>query len=172
MHDHISQIVSTSLTSFAVDLAKSEWHVRREREAISFYAFRYLLREVQPNSFLHDSAQIGIEVPVPQVTNSGKEQVCKDLVIWPKPMMTCWDKSGNPTCSPAVILEWKFNVASKESQDDVDWLQRFTSTYPACQGYAVNIDHRDSRPFLLTCARVINGQTQCRWLYLDDANCD
>ena len=164
----IDQTISRSLTSFATDLAKSEWHLRREREAISFYAFRYLLREVQPDSFLHDSAQIGIEVPVPQVTELGKGQVCKDLVIWPEPMMTCWDDSGKPTRAPTVILEWKFNVGPEESKYDIDWLERFTANYPACQGYSVRVDHRDGRPFLLTCARVVSGQTEPRWLHLVD----
>lgn len=71
---------------------------RREREAISLYVFRYLLREISPGRFLRDAAQIGIEYPVPQIVSheasraSGrlirKTQVCKDVAIWAKPGVT------------------------------------------------------------------------------------
>lgn len=139
MTESIDLLISSSLRAFLIDLANGGWGIRREREAISFYAFRYLMNEVRPNTFLYDPAQIGIEIPVPQVTGSIKQQVCKDLVIWQKPMMTCWDECGNPTRSPSVIMEWKFGVNFRVSQYDVDWLTLYTSRYSECQGYSVVI---------------------------------
>lgn len=156
--------VRSSLTEFANESLAGDWRGRREREAVSLYAFRHLLRRVRQGSALHDAAQITIEFPVPQVTPGGKKQVCKDIVLWPSPAMTCWDASGHPSVAPAAILEWKFGRTSVHEQD-IRWLQAFTSTYTACTGYAI-LANRPGKQFLLRCDRVESGQVEQSWLVL------
>lgn len=100
----IDEIVKLSLTTLAEDIA-SGWTGRREREVVSLFCFGHLLRHCRPGSFLSDPTQIGIEVAVLQIPSQtaltgkagSKEQVCKDIVIWPKARMTCWDDAGRPT---------------------------------------------------------------------------
>lgn len=154
--------VKTSLMEFAYQSLAGNWTGRREREAVSLFAFRHLLRQVRAGSSLHDAAQITIEFPVPQVTVGGKAQVCKDLVLWPSPAMTCWDAEGSPSVAPAAVLEWKFGQSCVH-EPDVRWLQRFTSVYSDCIGYAISAN-RPGREFLLRCDRVELGQVERAWL--------
>lgn len=163
-------VVRRSLISFAHETLASDWRGRREREAVSLFAFRHLLREVRADGVLHDPAQITIEFPVPQVTGRSdasapaKSQVCKDLVIWSHPEMTCWDEAGKPTVPPAAILEWKFGVPTVY-EPDIEWLQAFTKTYPETVGYAITAN-RPCGVFLLDCARVAEGVAEREWLRL------
>jgi hypothetical protein len=164
MRNPLDAVISRSLTGFVRDLAEGNWTGRREREMVSLFVFGHLLREVAPGGFIHDTTQIGIEVPVPQVARSAhsKMQVCKDVVIWPKPLMTCWDTDGNPTVGPAAILEWKLD---EESRRDIDWLQAFSKQHLHFIGYAVVARPR-SGAFILSCARIENGRVAGNWLRL------
>ena len=172
MMNSVGIIVRESLIAFASELRSRSWTGRREREAISLYAFGHLLKQVRPGTFLHDPAQIGIEIPVPQIatldqTNNRivkKAQVCKDLVIWPRPGMTCWDQSGNPTFSPAAILEWKFGVESIDKYD-LDWLTEFSIEHTDFIGFAISAN-RPGKSFLMKVAKVYNGTADRNWLCL------
>lgn len=166
----MDDIIWRSLISFAEEALAGDWRGRREREAVSMYAFGCLLREVRAGGIVYDPAQITIEFPVPQVTGrdgasvSAKNQVCKDLVIWPRPGMTCWDDEGKPTVPPAAILEWKFG-APTVYEPDVEWLQAFTKMYPETVGYAITAN-RPGSAFLLECVRVTGGVAERQWLRL------
>jgi hypothetical protein len=162
--------IRSALTSLASDLP-GEWAGRRERELVSLFCFGYLIRQCTADSFLHDPTQIGIEVPVPQIKGqmaltgheSAKSQVCKDIVIWPRPRMTCWDDSGLPTVTPASIIEWKHN--EKDVSDyDAQWLTEFSTGRPDFMGYAVCTHDKSFTDFRLSCSRIANGQVEHRWL--------
>lgn len=164
------EAVRSALETFTDEALDGSWSGQREREAVSLFAFGALLEQVSPEGVLRDSRQIGLEVPVPQVivgNENGankKNQVCKDVVIWPEPRMTCWDENQDPTVPPEAIIEWKFDRASIYD-GDVNWLEAFTEEYPNCIGYAVTANQQSSR-FTLSCTRVTARQTQPKWLYV------
>lgn len=167
----LDAIVRNSFISFVSDVRLESWTGRREREAISLYAFGHLLKQVRQGSVLYDPAQIGIEIPVPQIPEYGrvcrkserrrKTQVCKDLVIWPQPAMTCWDLNDNPTVAPVAILEWKFGVRSI-SERDLTWLKSFSRIYTNFIGFAVSAN-RPGEHLLLKVARVSGGKAILDW---------
>lgn len=168
--DGLDEPVRSALIAFAEEELDGSWTGVREREAVSLFSFGALLDEVHSDSSLHDSRQVGLEVPIPQVTVDGedaegkKDQVCKDVVIWPTARMTCWDNRGNPTIPPSGVIEWKFDRASIY-EDDVNWLEAFTEEYPNCVGYAVTANQPSSR-FTLSCTRVSEDQRQPEWVYV------
>ena len=110
----------------------------REREAISLYAFRYLINRCGPRSCIKPD-QIGIEVAVPQLNTHArhKEQVCKDLVIW----RNGGDTARTAPDGPAAVLEWTHGDEPRPR--DIAWLRRFTSRFPRCIGYAIAFAKRD-----------------------------
>ena len=165
-------IIRDSLVAFALEALEGPWTGRREREAISLYAFGFLLKQVKSDGVLNDPAQIGIEFPVPQVVSTvemngigrrrEKLQVCKDLVIWPRPAMTCWDQAGQPNVSPIAILEWKFGVETT-SRHDLEWLKAFSRNRPEFTGFAISAN-RPGSSFLMKVAEVTGGKAYLDWL--------
>lgn len=166
----LDDAVRSALETFAEDALDGSWSGQREREAVSLFAFGALVDQVGPQGFLNDPRQIGLEVPIPQVTvgdensTNKKDQVCKDVIIWPEPRMTCWDERQQPTIPPVAVVEWKFNRASIYG-DDVDWLEAFTEQYPDCVGYAVSGNQPSSR-FTLSCTRVSASGIQPKWVHV------
>lgn len=172
MIETIDELISASLKEFVTDLFTIPWSGCREREAVSLYSFGYLTRHIKKNKFLTCPTQIGMDVAVPQINRavqselSGrkgtKDQVCKDVVLWPQPRMTCWDAKGEPTLIPAAILEWKYDEP-KMCKYDVGWLTAFSSSYSNFVGYALTVDPQ-GRNFRLSCTRVQNGMPKENWL--------
>jgi len=155
--------IRESLTEFVAAVFESGWR-GRECEAISLYVLGHLLRQIAPGRSLYDPRQIGIEVAVPQLARDhSKPQVCKDLVIWPKPEMVCWDGIGNPVHNPLAVLEWKVNHTAVSSSDEV-WLAAFSSTRPGFVGYAMCLD-LEARVFRFACTRVHCGACEPGWLF-------
>jgi len=133
----------------------------KEREAVSLFAFGYLIKQCRPGSILYDPAQIGIEVRVPKAENRGsKREICKDLVIWSGPGATCWDKNQ----WPMAILEWK---AHKDQgyAEDIAWLAAFSYGRPEFTGYAICLDLKQ-RNFRLSCTRIQDKKVYPEWLVL------
>jgi len=169
--DQIDEIIKSSLTTLAEDIA-SGWTGRREREVVSLFCFGHLLRHCRPGSFLLDPTQIAIEVAIPQIPGQtaltgkvgSKKQVCKDIVIWPKARMTCWDDTGKPTVKPASVIEWKHNEDAI-SDYDVQWLCEFSAQVPNFVGYAIS-SNQPARGYKLSCTRVFHGEAEAKWLYL------
>lgn len=166
----IDEPVGSALRAFASATVAGSLSCRREREAVSMFAFGSLLDQVDPTGSLMNSSQTAIEVPVPQVAvgnerfEGKKRQVCKDLVIWPEPRMTCWDDDGDPTVAPTAILEWKFGV-NRVSEYDVDWLEAFTTEYSDCTGYAVAANPPGGG-FALSCTRITADRKRPEWVHV------
>lgn len=127
----------------------------RERELVSTFIFAHPLPTVGPGRVLNAAHQIGIEVAVPQrrdLPNPRRDpDVCKDIVIWPSPGMTCWDEQGRAVHYPLAVLEWKsINLKDRkttrtrkrviEHASDVDWLRWYVDAAPGATGYAVLVD--------------------------------
>jgi len=164
MITELNTVIRQSLSEFVGDIFESGWF-GREREAISLYTFGYLLRYCNKNNFLKDAKQIGIEVAVPQLSvPNAKTDVCKDLVIWPKPAMTCWNNLRQHVNYPSAILEWKTNT-TVISKRDVEWLSAFSQLAPNFVGYAVSLDLKH-RNFRLSCARIYQRKIIYDWLLL------
>lgn len=167
----IDIVVRSALSSLIDDVSAADWTGRREREVVSLFCLGHLLRHCRPGAFLHDPAQIAIEVAVPQVPrqtdltgkSASKAQVCKDIVIWPRPRMTCWDTDGEPSVMPASIIEWKHDEGDVSAYD-VGWLAEFSASTRAFVGYAVSTNRRSAGSFRLSCTRVCQGQSEPEWL--------
>ena len=161
---NIDSIVGRSLTSLARELSGGEWKGRREREVVSLFCFGHLVGQCTPGGVLHDPAQISIEVAVPQIPGQpdltgkarSKAQVCKDIVIWPRPRMVCWDAQGKPTVAPLSVIEWKHNQG-EVSGYDLEWLCEFSARTAEYVGYAVSTN-LPSQGFTLSCTRLFGGQ--------------
>lgn len=176
MTNELNAIVKASLRSFWNDI--EGWY-GREREMVSLFCFRHLLPHCQPGTVLHDAAQIGIEVAVPQLSGEVlhrlkcKRDVCKDVVIWAEPKLTVWDCDLKPCREPLSVMEWKVinQRDGKKRQDakmtehgkDKEWLLEKSRRAFGVTGYAVFIN---SKPRTLTCARVSDGAVQKNWLVL------
>jgi hypothetical protein len=162
----IDAAVQNSLKQFIKYVTQFSWK-GREREAISLYAFGFLQKQFQSGAVLQDPTQIGIEVAVPSVEwLNPKGRVCKDLVLWANPKMTCWDENWQATHYPLAIMEWKayrhIHKSAKVSDNDVKWLSEYSTLYPTV-GYAVALDLAH-RKFNLSATRVLNGQLTIDWL--------
>lgn len=172
MIEGIDVAVRSSLTAL-VESVSGNWAGRRERELVSLFCFGHLIRRCQPGSVLHDPAQIGIEIAVPQIPGQqsltgkrlSKKQVCKDIVIWREPCQTCWDSSGKPTVRPISVIEWKHNEGPI-SQYDTEWLCGFSQKSEDFVGYAVRTDQGAGRKISLSCTRVFRGKQFDEWLNL------
>jgi hypothetical protein len=166
--------VHDSLSSFVENELDGSWNGRREREAVSLYVMGHLLRRVEDSGFLNCPTQVGIEVPVPQLSedvstaltgrDGSKRQVTKDIVVWPRPRMTCWDQDGEPTVAPAAILEWKF-AYPRIYEPDLEWLRQYSLVHSEFTGYAVT-GNPPGAAFLLTCTRVAAGAVEPEWLHV------
>jgi len=169
-------VVRRSLAGFLDDINASHWTGKREREAISLYVLGHLQYEVDPSGPLRDATQIGIEVPVQQLEpevqrrisgrrGKPKEDVAKDLVIWPEPRMTTWAKDGVARQVPLAIMEWKLGSLSP-FEHDVAWLEEYSRRRARFTGYAVSLAKR-GEGFAASVARVYKGARQPGWLVLD-----
>jgi hypothetical protein len=172
----LDAIIWRSLESFYLDLCAME-SCGREREAVSRYAFAHLVKCCQDGTVLHDSAQIGIEVAVGQLTRCDEyphvgKTVCKDLVIWRNPNTVLW-KGNVPHFEPLAIMEWKMVHAfdriadrpkkSESYESDIRWLgKKARSIGSEFVGYAIFIDSTCS-PKKLECARVSSDGTERNW---------
>ena len=170
----IDELVESTLRSFATEVLGESWEGRFENEARSLYVFGHLVPACKKDSFFYDPAQIGLEVTVPQIAaetqrglskGKGKPKPCvwKDVVIWERPKMTCW-QDGKAVQHPIVVIEMKFNQAAVSGYD-VDWLKAFSSQKDKFIGYALCIDKK-RRNFGLTCTRVHNGIAKPDWLFV------
>jgi hypothetical protein len=141
-------IVERSLYGLDKFLKKSDWK-GRENEVVNLFAHSFLAREVKDEGPLTSISQVAIEVAVPQVTGSCKKYVRKDLVIWPRPLMTAWSEDS----LPAVIMEWKRDAPSA-CMRDIEWLSVFTGRHPQTLGVSV-------------CARL-SGVRGMEWVIVKD----
>jgi hypothetical protein len=170
--EQLDAAVRVSLEALAQELLRGDWLGRREREVVSLFCFGHLLPHFRAGAVLHDPAQMSIEVAVPQIPGQkslagkkgNKEQVCKDIVIWPRPRMVVWDSSGRPTMRPMSVIEWKHNGGAVSGYD-VKWLCEFSSLSEEFVGYAV-CTQLPARGFTLSCTRIASGERTDRWVHV------
>jgi hypothetical protein len=162
----IDEIIRRSLRNFFHDILDQRWW-GKEREAVNLYAFGHLLTCCRSRSVLEYPAQIGIEVRVPRPKYFGsKREVCKDLVIWPKPAMTCWNQQRKATNYPLAVMEWKVNERGISAYD-LKWLRAFTGTWPQSTGYAVGLE-LEADNSRLQCVRISNSRADKEWLVIKE----
>jgi hypothetical protein len=149
-------------------LVSRSWPAR-EREIVSHFAFGFLVPRCRNGSVLHHPAQIGIEVAVQQCTGmkaNMRDQVCKDLVVWPEPFMTLWDVSGVRANTPLCVIEWKCKSTGRRFTGfgkDRNWLSEFTRRNGTVLGFSVFID-LSLQPSEMTVCRFEKGTVQESWL--------
>ena len=170
MQNELEAVLAAALTAFHRRIVVTGWR-GREREAVSLFAFAELAAACRDDGPLFDAAQIGIEVAVPQIPGTGKRQVCKDLVIWPRPGMTCWDHDRVPSLAPSAIIEWKANgfpnarSGSRNRSADRQWLSECTQIHPSTLGFVAVLLFRDTG-VAMRVDRVTAGQITDDWLHL------
>jgi len=164
----LDKIIRHSLTNFIDAINADKWTGRREREAICLYLLAHLQNEVRPRGVLYDVRQLGIEMPVKQISpeaqmrlsrrkGTPKAHVAKDLLIWPRPMMTTWNGAGKSQHSPLAIMEWKMGRKSPDNYD-VEWLQEYSRRRPKFTGYAVSLFRSATGRFSIGVVRVSRGK--------------
>jgi hypothetical protein len=162
MISELDPVIRQSLKSLVEEVFDGAWF-GREREVVSLYAFGHLQQHFREGHVLNDPTQIVLEAAVPQVAAPGRKRlVCKDLVIWPRALMTCWNEEQEPVQRPLAIVEWKVNATSV-SRTDVNWLCAFSRWQEDFVGYAVCLD-LEQRRFKLSSTRVYRGEAQAEWL--------
>jgi hypothetical protein len=166
----LDQIIQRAAKEFVSAVFSQPWW-GREREAISLFAFGYLLRQCAAGSVLFDPRQIAIEACVPGVPElNPKNRVNKDLVIWPSPAMTFWEYGGKEGNEPLAVMEWKVyrpdTRPPSPSKHDLEWLAEFSAHRPNFIGYAVGLDLDKTRPNRFTAVRIQDGQADAGWLEL------
>ncbi len=157
----LEQLLHTTLTAFAQTVLRGTWY-GKEREAVSYYAFGFLAKACREGTPLFDPGQIAIEGRIPATAGHTKKQVCKDLVIWPRPGMNCWE-GRQAVHLPLAIMEWKVNSRAFFNYD-IQRLQEYTGAYKGLLGIAVNFDVKHKRE--LRAARVLDGRVEEDWLHI------
>lgn len=150
----MEEIIEMAINELGAYLKSSNWY-GRENEVVNLFAHKFLAKHVGSGKFTSIS-QIGIEVSVKQLSSSnGKKLVRKDLVIWRKENQTVWNTNREPVNDPLAVIEWKINSISK-CDDDIEWLKKFTKTYPKVTGYSVCAFVKNKRD--ISYKKIINGK--------------
>jgi len=156
---NLLDLIQKEIISFFTTIKNEKWF-GKEREIISRFAFSNLLDLVNADARFYSPGQIGIEVRVKQIDDSGKKEVCKDLVVWKFPYQTAWSQDN----SPLLIVEWKCNNKNI-FKGDADWLEEYVRQNPATIGIAVNIDNKGE--YSLKAALIENGKpVDMEWINL------
>jgi hypothetical protein len=163
----LDRAIREALVSFAAIALRPDWR-GREREAISLFAFRFLLPHFNGRFPLRHPAQLGIEVCVPGVRGKNpKGRVNKELVIWGSHSMSCWDEGWEVAYAPRAVLEWTYTRTPARWRAhwrrDIEWLRDFTAERRGCVGYAIALIAVPSAPSLQV-VRVQRGSANERWL--------
>ena len=158
--DALEQALHESLSAFGHRMLNHLWY-GKEREAVSYYAFGYLVDQCRAGSSFYNPGQIAIEGRVPGIALNTKKEVCKDLVIWPHPGGNCWGPQRRSVHYPLVIMEWKANNEVFFPYD-LDYLKRVTEQEPGLLGIAVTFDARKKQ--VLRTAKVLYGAVDEEWL--------
>jgi hypothetical protein len=156
-------VVQRTLTAFAHHMRLERWY-GKEREAVSFYAFGFLSTACKRGAALHDPGQIAIESRIPAGPLNTKNEVCKDLAIWPKSGANCWANNRESVHHPLVVMEWKAG-SDRYSAYDLEHLSSLTTQTPGMVGIAVTFVVGEH--YLLRAALVENGTVQEDWLFVE-----
>ena len=164
--EELDELLKSALKSFASIPKVSKW--AREKELVSWFVIEHLLPLVKEGGILAHPGQVGIDVAVPQhrtPENPRKNpDVCKDVVIWSYPDMTCWNEEGIANVHPISVIEWKsWNKRDRPAQRkskmktfaeyDLPWLQKTVQSVEEFVGYGVLADVTNER-IELACVRT------------------
>ena len=176
----IDSLIRSALESFVRDIRSDDlW--RREHELVNLFVFGHLVPKSRGSGVISDLTQIGIGTAVPQLkrrwTRRKDSDVCKDVVIWPEPGMTCWDDNGKPEYFPLSVLEWKSlnrqdrgprlpKRKRERYEKDLQWLCDMSSwtmdrNLPFV-GYRVFVD-QTTRPIHVAVDRAFRGTPSEKW---------
>ena len=164
--DALDLLISRSLAAFVQHIRDTGWQ-GRENEAVSLYAFGFLLQECRSGGPLREPTQVGIEIAVPPNSTNRTKDVRKDLVIWRHPGHNLWyPPPPEPRSEPMAIVEWEVRRRGYRSDGshhdrDVKWLTEQCESHPETTGYAVLLDLRPLQVQLLV-DRLHSGGVQ-RW---------
>lgn len=166
----LDRVVRETLISFSDHLDKRRF-CGKEHDLVNRYAHGFLMARCSPGSVLKHATQIGIEVGVaqPKEKRFSRPAARKDLVIWPKPWMSCWDNKFQPANHPLAVLEWKVRLNARNLRcdpHDEEWLSAFAKSRPDFVGYSVTLNR--TRPVTpKMCVTRFQGQEiQHNWLAL------
>lgn len=166
--NEIESVISVSHKEFSNYVREHSWH-GREREAVSLYALGFLQNQVGKADWLTDPMQISVEGAVRQRPgNRQKKHVNKDLLLWKKPAMTCWDSTWEAVHVPLAVLEWKVHRRSSSKQvsfsdHDLDWLSWYTSSNAGRIGFAISLTILEAGS-TLRAAKIMGGDIDENWL--------
>jgi hypothetical protein len=164
----LDRLVRETFTGFSDDLDRCQWW-GKEHDFVNRYAHGFLVPRCSPRSPLKHATQIGIEVGVAQPKRFLRKAARKDLVIWPKPWMSCWDESWEPTNHPIAVLEWKVRLNSANlrcDRHDEAWLTAFARSHPDFVGYSVTLNRTRPAAQKMCVSRFHGRDTEHEWLTL------
>lgn len=161
----LDTIVAHSLRAFSADVLGCGWR-GKEHDWVNRYTFGYLLKECASGGPFYDPAQLAVEVGVAQPPGYAKLAANRDIVIWDRPGMSCWDDDWTPVHHPLAILEWKVHRPKRVNPDlksEREWLRRYTSWQPRPVCYAVEVIWSATQA-VLRCTRFHAGTEVPEWL--------
>lgn len=164
----LDRLIRETLTAFSEDLDGCSWW-GKEHDFVNRYAHGFLMARCSPRSFLKHPTQIGIEVGVAQPKGFLRPAARKDLVIWPKPWMSCWSQSWQAENHPIAVLEWKVKAKPRElrcDRHDENWLTAFSKLQPEFVGYAVTLSRTRPAAQKMCVTRFQRGSVDRNWLTL------
>jgi hypothetical protein len=165
MVDNMDAAIRRALEGLIEDRHVVDWHAK-EHDWVNYFVFRHLLQQCTSVGPLSDPAQIGIEVSVPQPPGYTRPVVCRDIVVWEKPGMSCWEPGWIPTRHPLAIVEWKTHRPGRRNRDvpkEREWLRAYSQWQPTVTCYAVSVEV-DRRWPILTCTRFFRNR-ETRWIH-------
>jgi hypothetical protein len=154
----IDALIRSALGALVEDSHVKDWWAK-ENNWVSYFAFKYLVDHCR--RFGIDPAQIGVEVSVPQAPGRKTRGVRKDIVIWPKPGMTCWLEGWKAGCHPTAIMEWKVHRPFRRNplvHLERKWLKDYCKKNRAVLAYAVEVDGTQ-QPLSMKCWRFFGRQS-------------
>jgi hypothetical protein len=166
----LDRLIRETLIAFSEDLKGCRWW-GKEHDLVNRYAHGFLMARCSSSSFLEHPTQIGIEVGVAQPKGKRflRPAARKDLVIWPKPWMSCWNDKFEPSNHPMAVLEWKVKLNAKTLRcdpHDKAWLHGFARTHPDFVGYSVTLNRTRTAAQNMCVTRFHGQDVAPNWLTL------
>ena len=163
----IDNIISFSLQNLAKDKHVRNW-CAKERDWVNYYAHNFLFVQCSSSTVIKHIAQIGIEVSVPQPPGYTKPTVPRDIVIWPRAGMTCWNEKWEAIQHPLAIIEWKVHRIGRRNMKvnhERSWLRTYCKWKPSVVAYAIEVN-ADRPGCPIHCTRFLN-KTEVEWPVLN-----
>lgn len=116
----------------------------KEWDTVAVFVDVFLRKQVGPGAAVAHQSQIRTESQVATDTARGWRGVRKDVVIWPEPFMSCWDRQWQATRVPRVVMEFKqWRDKPRRlpfDKKDSEWISTWTAENPTSLGYVVTVD--------------------------------